>query len=117
MPNGSTQTYEDRQNRTLEVWVNNPTATFEQIAAMANISDKTFWRYRKDPAFMARYKELCQARFKQLEAKAIHKLDKQLDEDNFQAIKYVLDGLGYKPTEKIDANVDSELTITVNIEE
>jgi hypothetical protein len=37
-----------------------------------------------------------------MEAKAIELLNEQLDYKNWNAIKYVLDGLGYKPTDKVE---------------
>ena len=117
MPNGSTQGIEERKQRTLEAWVNNPTLTFEEIAKLAGVSDKTFWRYRQDENYMKQYQKMCQARFRRLEAKAIQKLEEQLDEGNFQAVKYTLDSLGYKPTDKVEANVDAPITITVGFKE
>ena len=103
---GSTQNLDARKKRLLEAWVDNPTLSFAKIAAMANVSETTFWRYRQDPQFMETYKKMCQARFKELEAKAVAKVGEQIDEGNFQAVKYVLDSLGYKPKEKIEANVE-----------
>ena len=117
MPNGSKQGLEERRQNALRVWVDNPLATFEEIGKKAGISDKTFWRYRQDPEFMAEYKKMCQSRFAALEGKAVAKLEKQVDEDNFQAIKYVLDATGYKPTDKIDASIDSVITIKVGFKE
>lgn len=109
------QSLEERKQKALEAWVNNPTKTFEEIAEIAGVSDKTFWRYRQDEAFMERYREMCQARFKSMEAKAIDLLNEQLDYKNWNAIKYVLDGLGYKPTDKVEQV--SETTIKVSLED
>lgn len=114
MPNGKTS-MEERKQKALEAWVNNPTKGYEEIAKIAGIGDKTFWRYRQDEEFMNRYREMCQERFKSLEAKAVSLLDEQLDYKNWNAIKYVLDGLGYKPTDKVEQV--SETTIKVSIED
>lgn len=113
----STQNKEDRVFRTIEAWVANPLATYEEIARKAGISDKTFWRYRQDPEFMEEYHKRCEQRFRSLESKAIALLDGELDSKNWNAIKYVLDGTGYKPTDKSEVKVDDGLTIKVEVEE
>lgn len=105
MPQGN-QTKDDRMKRTLEVWLANPLAKFEEIAAAAGVSDKTFWRYRQDPDFMAEYHKQQKQRFSSLEGKAIAQLENKLDDGEWKAIQYTLDGLGYKPTEKIEAKAD-----------
>lgn len=117
MANTSTQNKEDRMFRTIEVWVANPLATYEEIAKMAGISDKTFYRYRQNAEFMDEYHKRCEQRFKSLEAKAIALLDGELNTKNWNAIKYVLDGTGYKPTDKSEVKVEDGLTITVEVED
>ena len=93
---------EARKEEVLQYWVNNPTLPYEQIYKNCNIGKKTFWMLRKDQAFMDRYHQLCQQRFAGLEAKAVAKLEEQVDEGNFSAVKYVLDGQGYAAAQKID---------------
>lgn len=117
MPNGSSQSVIDRKYRAIEVWVANPLDTFEEIAKKAGISDKTFWRYRQEEEFMEEYHRRCEKRFKSLEGKAIALLDGELDNKNWQAIKYVLDGTGFKPTEKSEVKVDDGLTIKIEVDE
>lgn len=110
MPQG-TQTKDDRMKRTLEVWLANPLGRFEDIAAAAGVSDKTFWRYRQDPDFMAEYHEQQKKRFSSLEGKAIAQLENKLNDGEWKAIQYTLDGLGYKATEKIEADVATSYTV------
>lgn len=116
MPQG-TQTKDDRMKRTLEVWLANPLGKFEDIAAAAGVSDKTFWRYRQDPDFMAEYHKQQQKRFSSLEGKAIALLENEMDNGNWNAIKYTLDGVGYKPTDKIEASTQNTFTIHIGGEE
>ena len=106
---------EERQRRVIEAWLNNPLLPYPQIAALGGVSDVTFWRYRQDENFMKKYHETCEKRFKSFESKALEVLDSHLENGNFQAAKYILDGLGYKATEKVQAEVNSD--ITINIEE
>lgn len=107
------QSKKDRMQRVLDVWVNNPTKHLSEIAELAGIGERTLYRYRQDPEFMAAYHEACQERFKSLEAKALDQLEKALDRGDFRAVKYALDSLGYKPTEKIEADVNRDVVITI----
>ncbi len=105
-----------RKKKCLEIWVNNPTLTYEEIAEMSVITTMTVWRYRHDEEYMAEYKKMCQARFKAMEAKAVELMKQQMDKGNWQAIKYCLDANGYKPEEKVKATVETT-TINLNIED
>lgn len=107
-------TKEGRMERTLETWLAMPLATFEEIAAAAGVSDKTFWRYRQDPEFMAEYSRRQKQRFAALEGKAVALLEEQMDSRNWNAIKYTLDGCGFKPTDKVEVQ---QTTICVSIDE
>lgn len=107
------QTKNERMNRVLENWLNHPFASFEEIANMSGVNQRTFWLYRKDEEFMNEYSRRCKERFKQLEAPAVALLQEQMENRNWNAIKYVLDGTGYKPTDKVDVQ---QTTINVNVE-
>lgn len=113
MPQGN-QTKEARMERTLETWLSMPLASFEEIAAASGVSDKTFWRYRQDASFMAEYSRRQKQRFAALEGKAIALLEEQMENRNWNAIKYTLDGTGYKPTDKVEVQ---QTTISVSIDE
>lgn len=102
-----------RQDKCLEVWLDNPLLPYDTIADMAGVGRKTFWRYRQDEEFMRRYHEEQKRRFASLEGKALSLLDDQMDKGNWNAIKYVLDGSGYKPTEKVDMNAATTITVSI----
>ena len=104
---------EIRKQKVLETWVNNPTLSYEQVAETAGVSISTFYRYRHDPEFMEQYHELCKRRFNSLEAKAIEALETQLDIGTWQAVKYVLDGLGYKPADKVEADLTTDVVVNI----
>lgn len=110
----SVATKEDRMRKTLEIWLANPFDTFEQIAEKAGVGDKTFYRYRQNPEFMAEYHARQKERFSALEGKAIAQLENKLDEGEWKAIQYTLDGLGYKPIDKLEVQ---QTTINVTVDE
>lgn len=107
------QTLAERQRRVIEVWVNNPLDDFKTIAKKAGISERTLYTYRHDEKFMAAFHEACRQRFNSMEAKAMEVLDSQLENGNLQAAKYVLDSMGYKPTDKIEASVSQDVIINI----
>ena len=91
-----------KQKAVLEYWVNNPSSSNVDIIKAAKISETSFYRWRKEKEFMDEYHRMCQERFAGLEAKAVAKLEQQVEEGNFSAVKYVLDGQGYAAAQKID---------------
>lgn len=116
MPQGK-QSKDIRMERVLEVWLNNPFATFKEIADEAGVSVPAFQRYRKDEAFMEEYHKRQKSRFSALEGKAIAQLENKLDDGEWKAIQYTLDGLGYKATEKVEANTNNIITLTIGEDE
>lgn len=113
MPQGN-GSLEDRMNRAMEVWLANPLSSYEDIAIMAGIGDKTFYRYRQNPEFMNEYHQRQKERFASLEGKAVAKLEQKLDEGEWRAIQYTLDGMGYKPTDKVEV---AQTVISVSVED
>ena len=103
-----------RQENVLQFWVNHPEMTYADICSECNIARKTFDNWRKDENFMQQYRTLCQQRFKELEAKAVEKLQKAVEKGDWNAVKYVLDGQGYSATQKLDVSTN---TINVTITE
>ena len=105
----------DRYRKVAMIWVENPQLTFEEIAKLCKIDGKTFYNYRQDETFMAIYKELCQQKYKELESQAIGKLSELVDSGNWNAVKYVLDGVGYKPEDKAKVSVEAAPSIEISI--
>ena len=97
----------------IEVWCDNPLANYKTIAEKAGISEMTFYRYRKDEEFMKKYHEECRRRFSSMEAKAMRVLDTQLENGSLQAAKYLLDGLGYSATQKVEVSGQNDINITI----
>lgn len=103
----------ERQLHTIDVWIANPLDSLENVAKKAGINVRTLYTYRKNPDFMRVYHEKCRLQFDSLEAKAMKVLDSQLENGNLNAAKYVLDSLGYKPTDKIEASVSQDVVISI----
>lgn len=65
----------------------------------------------------ARYREALRRSFERLELPAIKALNELVNEKNFQAVKYVLDNRDYGATQKISADVKSDVNITISLDE
>lgn len=103
-----------RKQALLELWINNPFATYKEIAAGAGVDVRTFRAWRNDEAFMKEYHDRTQMRFKEMENKAMAQLENLVANGEWQAVKYVLDGNGYKPTDKLEV---SQTTINVSVDD
>lgn len=64
---------------------------------------------------MAIYKELCQQKYKELESVAMNKLGEMAAAGNWNAVKYILDGVGYKPEDKTKLSVEAAPSIEISI--
>jgi hypothetical protein len=65
------------------------------------------------PEFMEYYHTLCQSRFKELESLAIQQLEANVRKGNMKAIEYALDYLGYHATQKVEADINTDINITI----
>lgn len=97
----------------LETWLANPLLPYGEVAEKAGISPDTFCGYRRHPEFMAEYRKRNKERFASMEAKALEVLEIKLDEEDWKACQYVLDGLDYGGKTKIEANTATTITINV----
>ena len=100
----------ERYRKVATVWVENPYLTFGEISKLCRI-----YNYRQDETFMAIYKELCQQKYKESESIAINKLRELAASGNWNAVKYILDGLGYKPEDKTKVSVEADSAINLTI--
>ena len=105
----------DRYRKVATIWVENPYLKYGEIAKLAKIGDSTFYDYRHDDRFMAIYKELCQQKYKELESVAMNKLGEMAAAGNWNAVKYILDGVGYKPEDKTKVSVEAAPSIEISI--
>jgi hypothetical protein len=104
--------------KALEWFRDDPSLSFSAVSeALGYESSNTVshWYMRNTCGFKEKYDALLQAEFAALEGPAIKCMgDLIRDQHSFQAAKYVLDNRGYKAADKIEANL--ETNITVNIE-
>jgi uncharacterized protein YjcR len=107
------------QDAALRMIKANPAIKFAEIARRLKLSSSAISKWKSEDIYgwSARYQQALKEAFSELEGPAIQTMGKLIDEGNFQASKYVLDNKNYGATQKIDANINGDITINVSIEE
>lgn len=107
-----------KQLRAIELLVYSPTMTQNAIADDVGVHRDTIRRWREEtPEFKEALDKAIKERWKAAETIAVNTMINLCNEGNIQAAKYMLDSLGYKPAEKIEADVKANANIVINIEE
>lgn len=104
-----------KQLELLEAMLAYPELSDVKLGQYLNLNNKTVGKWRKMPEFQEELKARLAQQWKDAESLAQRRMIELAGEGNFQANKYILDSLGYAPTQRIDANVSNE--IVINIEE
>ena len=107
----------ERMDKTLRIWMENPSFNLNQIAEEAHISRQTFLDYRKNQKFMDEYHRLCKEKFQAIEAEAVEQLKLLVRGGDFKAVKYALDGAGYAAEQKVSLKSDTVISIIVKDEQ
>lgn len=103
-----------KQQKAAELLALFPEKKEKEIAAEVGITQKTLWVWKKDyPEFMEYYHTICQNRFKELEGLAIKQLEANVKKGNQKAIEYALDYLGYHATQKVEADLHTDINIII----
>lgn len=104
----------NKQRKALELLVYSPYMTQSMIAKEVGVHRDTIrvWR-EENQEFKAELEKAIKDRWKAAEAMAVNGMIDLASEGNFQALRYMLDNLGYKPVEKIEADINSEINIVI----
>ena len=102
-----------KQKALAELMILKPELTNVEYAKEVVIDPKTLYKWKKKDEFQAYISELCQDKFKDLEKLAIDKLRDNISKGNQKAIEYTLDYLGYKATQKVEAELTNDININI----
>ena len=106
-----------RQMKLAELMAVEPELTKEEYAERIGCNASTVYAWRKLPEFQEYYHKLCEKRFRSFEGLAVQKLMENANKGNQKAIEYLLNYIGYTPTQKVDTKITGVQTISVNVEE
>lgn len=107
-----------KQVECLKLMLLDPKIKGKHLAEALKVSEKTISQWKNhDTEFQAEYKTLVDSKLQYAAAQALEKQISLLGSNNDMvahlAAKDLLDRSGFKPTEKIEAEFDGELNITV----
>ena len=89
----------------------------KEIAEEIKVSEQTICNWKKNDEFRSEYDSLMRVCIQSFAAKAFQTQKRLLNAKSemvrYMVSKDILDRAGYKPIEKIEAEVDTELNITV----
>ena len=97
----------------LETMLSNPMMTDVKLAELLSLNNKTVGKWRKEPEFQEEMKKRLAEQWKNAETLAQKKMIELANDGCFQANKYILDSLGYAPAQKIEADISTDINITI----
>lgn len=97
----------------LEAMLAHPEMSDVKLAEVVGLNNKTVGKYRKEEEFQAELKKRLAEQWKNAESLAQKKMIELATNGDFKANKYILDSLGYAPAQKIEAEVNSDINITI----
>ena len=103
-----------KQLQAIDLMVFEPQMSYAQIAEAVGVNKKTFWQWRQNSEFMEHYHKICESNFRKLESLAIAKLEENTRKGNQKAIEYILDYVGYKAVQKVEADLNTDIVINID---
>lgn len=92
----------------------NPFMNNVEYANAIGIDIKTVYKWKKTDEFMAYMSELLKEQWKDAEKIAQKKMIELAVNGDYRANAYILDNLGYKPTTKVEADVNTNIVINID---
>lgn len=111
---GGEKMLKPKQLQAIDYMVFEPQMSYAQIAEAVGVNKKTFWQWRQSNEFMEHYHKICESNFRKLESLAIAKLEENTRKGNQKAIEYILDYMGYKAVQKVEADINTDIVINID---
>ena len=102
-----------RQLQLIEALMANPMLPDTEIAKQLKINRNTIREWKKKPEFQTELKARLSEQWADSERMAVDTMQSLAREGDFKATKYILDSLGYAPAQKIEADVHTDINITI----
>lgn len=106
-----------KQRIALELLTSGRGMSYKEIAEAADVNEKTLWRWRNEPAyaeFQGELKRLNDIRWQAAEDAARESAIRLCKEGNQKMVQFVLQNAGYNPTQKVEADVKSDIIINID---
>ena len=105
-----------KQRIALELLTSGEGLTYKEIAEQAGVSPKTLWNWRNGndfTEFQEELKKLNDERWQAAEDAARAAAIRLCKEGNPKMVQFVLQNAGYNPTQKIEADVKTDIVINI----
>ena len=102
-----------RQYALIEAMLANPSASYEALAEIVGCNRNTITVWRKNEEFKEEYNKRLKEMWQDSEAIAANTMINLATKGDFKASKYILDSLGYAPTQKIEADLHTDINILI----
>ncbi len=95
----------------------NPGWTPQGIADACGLHYMTVYRWLHSPLFMEAYRNRVDEKWANAITSAQIKLIERVNDNDWNAIKYILDSAGYNAPQKVEVNSSNKITITIDNED
>lgn len=105
-----------KQKLALELLTCGEGLSYKEIAERVNVNPKTLWEWRNNPEyvmFQEALKRLNDERWLATVDAARAAAFRLVEKDNQKMVEFVLKNEGYNPTQKVEADVNTDVTITI----
>lgn len=102
-----------RQQNLLEYMIANPTKAETACARECGIANSTYFDWKKKGEFTAELNRRIKEKWADAERLATEQMIRLCEKGDYSATKYILDNLGYKPVDRIQAEVNNDINITI----
>lgn len=109
----------DKQLKALELLTCGKGLTYTKIAEEVGVRRETLWRWLNEQqfaTFQEEYKRLNDERWKSLVDAARASAMRLVEKDNQRMVEFVLKNEGYNPTQKVEADLHTDINITIEEE-
>ena len=102
-----------RQLELIEVLMANPMLPDTEVAKIVGVNRNTVREWKRKEEFQKELKRRLAEQWADSERCAVETMQSLARQGDFKASKYILDSLGYAPAQKIEANVSTDINITI----
>lgn len=102
-----------RQKELLEYMLANPVLPETVCARNCGVPNSTYFDWKKKGEFTAELDKRLKEQWKDSERIAVETMVSLCRQGEYAAAKYILDNLGYKPAEKVQAEINTDIIINI----
>ena len=102
-----------RQKNLIEFMLANPALPETRCANECGVPNSTYFNWKQKGEFTAELDRRLKEKWKDSERLATEQMIKLCEKGDYKATAYILDNLGYKPVEKVEADIQTNINITI----